>query len=209
MALISCFECGTSISDRAPSCPQCGAPRQISSTTPTVATQPPRTLISAGEVSFGRRLSAGLIDFGVLAFCFFLSFFAGPQRDMLVGLPMLLLFLIPETTKKRGTVGKRSLGLVVCSPDGLDVPWWRRLARALLKLIAFYAFVIFYTAVFFGLRRATTWTLVPPVLAIAYVLTPLLNKRRQCLHDMITGCAVQRRLPSDQAMKSFRLYRNG
>ena len=29
MALIKCYECGKEISDKAPSCPQCGAPKLV------------------------------------------------------------------------------------------------------------------------------------------------------------------------------------
>ncbi|MGY4193370.1 OB-fold protein [Bradyrhizobium sp. USDA 4520] len=58
MALITCEECGASISDRAPACPHCGDPR--------TATEPPHQSIAAAPVApaksgmgLGRKLVIG------------------------------------------------------------------------------------------------------------------------------------------------------
>ncbi|WP_414492036.1 zinc-ribbon domain-containing protein [Stenotrophomonas maltophilia] len=40
MALISCVECGKQISDKASSCPSCGAPAALPGSAPHAATQP-------------------------------------------------------------------------------------------------------------------------------------------------------------------------
>ena len=54
MALIKCYECGKEISDKAPACPHCGAPKKMSLA--TLHKQDP----ALWEGRFGEHLQTGL-----------------------------------------------------------------------------------------------------------------------------------------------------
>src|SRR5262245_63605820 len=121
---------------------------------------------------FWRRAVALLVD---LALAGFLLLLVGPLVGgwtsgtiALGGALLLAYFLLPETTSTRATPGKRALGLAVADAAGGPVGAGRAAARAGLKLVS---------CLTFGLG-----------FALAAV-----TRRKQALHDVMTGCLVVRR----------------
>ena len=138
----------------------------------------------------GRRLAAVLIDLVVVAIAgLALVILTGAFEDAedyvgdplprIIGLGFATYFLVNGVPLwwRGQTVGKAILGLVVVTAGGSDpAPAWRLLIRA--------PFFIAIYGVFLG---------TPGLIALVDHLL-ILRRNRRCLHDLICGTAVVRRL---------------
>jgi uncharacterized RDD family membrane protein YckC len=206
---VFCVKCGTQVADNARFCRACGAELR--------ATQQPESVVSAvvpaaqsapaapsvqpdadapRYAGFWRRVFAALVDGLLLALAWTVASaffelaaagwlagreFAPDGHDLLGALSVisagrsalgtvmfLLYFALPEVTPFGATLGKRLLGMRVTKLDGTRVGIFRSIARNLLK----------------GLSAV--------LLMIGFAMAGF-TKRKQALHDMLTGTLVVRR----------------
>lgn len=142
----------------------------------------PMTVLSDYELSFAypgflRRLAAGLVDLIILFLVLMglLSMFgldASAARSVFqdVVLQTLVLWFYSaalESSVRQATLGKIALGLLVTDLEGRPVSFGRASIRAIGKIV---------TLMLFG---------------IGYLSVPF-TRRRQALHDLISGCQVIR-----------------
>ena len=179
-----CTHCGQWAPDTDSTCAQCGAPLHGPAAPVVVAAplqQPVRTALYGG---FWRRAWAILVDAILLFF---------PHAILRVGLGLptfgnlfedymdhraqiafvvqclltWLYFAGMESSRARGTLGKQLLGLRVATAHGSPASFLRTSVRHFAKLLSQ---LLCFTGYLFNL-----WT-----------------PRRQTLHDLVAGCAVER-----------------
>jgi uncharacterized RDD family membrane protein YckC len=110
--------------------------------------------------------------------------------------PFLLYFALMLRSSRQATLGMRLLKLKVVDAGGGRIGFWQSLLRSAVMLIPFELnhAVMFYLGprnapprppFFIGL--AVCWALIA-----AYIVTMLLTRRRQSVHDLLAGTVVQR-----------------
>jgi len=87
------------------------------------------------------------------------------ELEFLIAVLVLIYFTIFESSSKQATPGKLLLGIVVSDFKGNRISLLRAVLRNLCKVLTFLTFLIGYTMAGF-------------------------TKKRQALHDIITGCQV-------------------
>jgi len=165
-------------------------------------------------VSLGTRIIAFLWDYviilGYLLLLFLLSIFARPfliplftvnslsaeiTGFLLITLPVYLYFSICEGGKLHATLGKRKKGIWVMGIDGRSISLRRSLFRSALKFAPW------------ELSHFTIWHIVIPsnfpdylinillitayCLVFIYLVSPLMNKNKQTIYDIIAGTVVR------------------
>jgi uncharacterized RDD family membrane protein YckC len=155
----SCAHCGAPNSPQATFCDSCGA--ALWETYPTLP-----------YASFWRRVAAFWIDMVVIwAAAYLLQLVITEQSWVGQRLGLLLLFVYYsalESSAAQATVGKRVVGIAVCSSDGRRLSFVRAALRTLAKVAS---------AVICG---------------VGFIM-PLLTPRKQALHDILVDAVVIRR----------------
>lgn len=121
--------------------------------------------------NFGKRFCAYVFDMFLLTVVFFILGKAAEDimspftRAVVFYAATILYFAIQESGEMQATLGKRVLGLVVCSKDGERISFTRAVVRNVARLVNI------------------------PLLCLGYV-TILFTKNEQGLHDFIAGTVV-------------------
>ena len=144
--------------------------------------------VQAGIVALGRGFPYRLLQWGWQIELWVL---------LSISLPSWLYFSLTESSARQATLGKRLLGLQVMTVNGERLTFWQALLRTLIKLIPWE-----FTHLTLLVPTPLWWDASPtlrPGLAIVYILlgaylvTMLLNPRRQSIHDLIVRSVVVRR----------------
>jgi uncharacterized RDD family membrane protein YckC len=136
------------------------------------------------------------------------SLFASPAAGqasgfVIVTLPVLLYFTLMESSTLRGTLGKRTLGLVVVTVENTRLTRSRALGRSALKFLP-------WELSHGCLWRIPGWPAAPQEppwgvyvgfavvwgLVLAYILSAVISKRGQTLYDKLSQCIVIRGIGS-------------
>jgi uncharacterized RDD family membrane protein YckC len=178
-----CPNCGTSNSDTAKYCRNCGKELAMAEHKPAVFVSPPRIVVYAG---FWRRVGAILIDISPLAAvnwivgmatgstCCFLwdAEMAGSGSAFVVGAVIgWLYFALLESSGLQATLGKMTVGLYVTDEAGRRLTFSRATGRHFGKYIS-------------GV-----------LLGIGFLMAGFTAKK-QALHDMLAGTLVMRHSPT-------------
>lgn len=166
------------------------------------------------SVSVSTRLIAFLWDYmiilGYLFLLFGVSFLIKPlliplfmaspisgeiTGFLLITMPVYLYFAISEGSKSHATWGKQKMGIVVTDMAGQPIGLGNSLLRSALKFIPW------------ELAHFTIWHIVIPTeypdyliyslfatvygLVFIYLISPLMNKNKQTLYDLIVGTVIR------------------
>lgn len=172
----------------------------------------------SATVSVGARLIAFLWDYAIIfGYLLLLSgaswllrplltplFTAGPLSAeitgfLLITLPVYLYFGVCEGSKSQATWGKQKMGIVVTDVHGRPIGLGRSLLRSAIKFIPWELahFTVWHTVLPSGFTERFLYSLFAVVygLVLLYLISPLLNKNKQTVYDMIAGTVVRRREP--------------
>lgn len=180
--MTKCTDCGRDISERARTCPACGAPGPAAGTI-TIGTSGP---VPSGLqlASYGARAGAWLIDFAVvfipvllIALAFFTAASTGSEAAGLSIVPLFFLWIVVTILYKplmegwRGqTVGKMAVSIKVVGTEGSPCGYGKAFLRWLIGAII--------NVVPFGFLVDVLW--------------PLWDERKQTLHDKVAATLVVR-----------------
>ena len=142
--------------------------------------------------SLPRRYGAAAIDWSIYTLWMILFLrFPTPERGFIGLAVIFFLFILPEFTPKRATIGKRALKLYVSSKDGAS---WRRLLRSILKVTIALFFIPYCFAVLRFVTMQIGFALLCSVyifVILGYLSIPFFNRNRQYLHDLLCSCVIR------------------
>jgi len=197
-----CAECGQPATDGQKFCTRCGSPLASVGAAPdaaTMATPPPlpsdpgRGGLDPTDVyaSFARRFFAVLIDHVLLfavAVAMALAMGGAQDRSRFFSLGWIILvwlyFALMESSTRQATIGKRALGIKVCTTDGQRISFGRATGR------------------FFGRWLSSL------LLYIGYLMAAF-TRRRQALHDLIADTLVVREAADAEDVRTAIAPRGG
>jgi eukaryotic-like serine/threonine-protein kinase len=130
--------------------------------------QPMPRAVFAG---FGNRSIAFVIDILIICiiYAIILYFVPNPSFVYAALISMIGLFSQSESSKDRATTGKKIAGICVVSSQGNKISFWRAFIRNFIKILSI---------ICFGIG------------AIYFLLSMLLSKKKQALHDLVAGTVV-------------------
>ena len=132
-----------------------------------------------GNQLFANRVQAQLIGF------------------MLVTLPVVLYFVLSESSTRQATWGKRRLRLKITDRDENRIPFWRALGRTLLKFIPWEISHTLIWQIYFSQQTDSVWISYGFVLVYLLIglniLSLILTKTRQTLYDLLVKTCVTNR----------------
>jgi uncharacterized RDD family membrane protein YckC len=113
---------------------------------------------------------------------------------VLITLPVIIYFVLGESTKGMGSIGKRKLGLAVVDHKGERIRIFRSLIRNLIK---FTPWELAHFAIW-RLRFPTAFSesfllgilIMVNVIVLVFVFCPFVNKNRKSLYDWLAGTKV-------------------
>jgi uncharacterized RDD family membrane protein YckC len=113
---------------------------------------------------------------------------------ILITLPITLYFILCESSRHMGSIGKRKMGLAVTNDSGERIRFRRSFTRTIIKFIPW------------ELAHFAIWRLRLPshfsesylleilfganIMVLLYIIMPVLNKDRKSLYDWIAGTMV-------------------
>jgi uncharacterized RDD family membrane protein YckC len=124
--------------------------------------------------------------------------FVLPFRDRLLFQAALtavgvVYFSVLDASVRRGTWGKRVVGLEVTDLEGQRLTWGRAVVRALARWVPGLFGLLIEGTLADGDTPSAAAIAVATVCAIPLLLMPLVTPRRQALHDLLAGSVVIRR----------------
>jgi uncharacterized RDD family membrane protein YckC len=113
---------------------------------------------------------------------------------VLITLPITLYFIILESSKLMGSIGKRKVGIAVTNNEGERISFPRSLIRNMIK---FTPWELAHFAIW-RLRLPTTFSdsfilgilIMVNVIILIYIILPFLNKDKKSLYDWAAGTKV-------------------
>jgi uncharacterized RDD family membrane protein YckC len=96
-----------------------------------------------------------------------------------------------QSSEKQGTPGKILLGIKITDLNGNRISFGRATARYLLEY-GYGNAIVFIFGLYVDLKEPG-YALICSIILLANYLILLFNEKKQCLHDMISGCLVIKR----------------
>lgn len=115
---------------------------------------------------------------------------------MLMTLPVSIYFILCESSKWQGTLGKRKLGIKVVDGGGQRIEVGQSIVRTLIKFSPWEIahFGIWQLMLPSNLSEMTLLFILSAVnlIILVYLITPLLNKRKKSIYDWMASTVVIR-----------------
>lgn len=116
----------------------------------------------------------------------------------LITLPVVLYFFLFESSSHMGTFGKRKAGIKVVDASGNQIRKRTALIRSIVKFLPWELAHFAIWRLYFPTDLSETPIMVlltfVNLLALAYLITPLTNRKQKAVHDWIAGTRVVARV---------------